>query len=72
MSMTSDDTTANPAVEQARAALIDALVYAGTVIMNNLDGASEADRAEADRALEEAKLRGITLSTLLAEQDGEP
>lgn len=58
----------SPDVAQARADAIAALVAAGERIIANLDGATEADRAEADRLLEDARFRGIVLNELLIEE----
>lgn len=68
------DATANPGVTgqvMARAASIAALIRAGELIIDNLDGATPESRAEADQALEEAKFAGIVLNeTLLEERKG--
>lgn len=55
-------------VDRARADLIVALLAAGSRVLANLDGATDADRAEADRLMEEARFRGIVLNELLAEE----
>lgn len=60
------------AVQQARAASIAALIRAGELIIDNLDGATPESRAAADQALEEARFAGIVLNeTLLEEGDGD-
>jgi hypothetical protein len=61
----------SPAVAQARADVIAALVAAGERIIANLDGATEADRDEADRLLEGARFHGIVLNELLIEEGGD-
>jgi hypothetical protein len=58
------------AVDNARADLIAALVRAGDLIIGNLDGATLDSRAEAARALVDARFRGIVLNELLAQEDG--
>lgn len=62
--------TMSDAVDNARAGLIAALVRVGELIIGNLDGATPESRAEADRALDDARFRGIVLNELLAEEDG--
>lgn len=64
-------TPTSPAVEQARAEVIAALLAAGTRILANLDGATAADCAEADRLMDEARFRGIVLNEVLIEEGGD-
>lgn len=58
------------AINSARANLIAALVHAGELIIGNLDGATPESRAEANRALNDARFQGIVLNELLADEGG--
>lgn len=56
------------AIEQARAELADALVRAGTLCIELLDGSTPEKKAETDQALEDARFKGIVLNELLLEE----
>lgn len=56
------------AVQQAREELAAALVRAGTLCIELLDGSTPEKLAETDKALEEARFKGIVLNELLLEE----
>lgn len=55
-------------VQQARDEVIVALLHAGGLLIANLDSATPESRAEYDRAMEDAKFKGIVLNELLLEE----
>lgn len=59
---------ASDAVHQTRNSLVAALLRAGTLCIGNLDGSTPESLAETDRALTEARFRGIVLNELLIEE----
>jgi len=55
-------------VDRAREELAAALVRAGTLCIELLDGSTPELLAESNRALEEARFKGIVLNELLLEE----
>jgi hypothetical protein len=55
-------------VQHARDEAVAALVRAGTLCIELLDGSTPEKQAETDRALEDARFKGIVLNELLLEE----
>lgn len=55
-------------VQQARDELIAALLRAGTLCIDLLDESTPEKKAEADKALEDARFKGIVLNELMLEE----
>lgn len=66
--MTDPSAPASPAVAQARATAIAALLAFGEHAIANLNGATPEDLAETDRLMDEAKFCGIVLHETLIEE----
>lgn len=57
-------------LQQARDELVAALVHAGTLCIELISESTPENHAAADRALDEARFKGIVLNELLIEEGG--